>query len=142
MGYRHLSARLGNDLEMELLMSIGDLPDVVSHEDWLAARKDLLAKEKELTSARDQLNADRRRLPMVRIDKPYRFEGPNGTVGLTDLLEGRLQLVMHHFMWLFDTESDGSERPRAYGCASCSSAADGIPHRCGSCTCEPRPWSR
>ncbi|MFZ0041809.1 MAG: DUF899 domain-containing protein [Solirubrobacteraceae bacterium] len=109
-------------------MSIGNLPDVVSQEDWLAARKDLLAKEKELTKARDRLNADRRRLPMVRVEKPYRFEGPDGSVGLADLFDGRPQLVMHHFMWLFDVDSDGTERPRDYGCASCSSAADGIPH--------------
>jgi len=49
----------------------------------------LLAKEKELTRARDRVNADRRRLPMVRLDKPYTFEGPEGTVALVDLLEGR-----------------------------------------------------
>ena len=59
---------------------IGNLPDVVSREEWLAARKELLAKEKALTRARDRVNADRRRLPMVRIDKPYTFEGPDGTV--------------------------------------------------------------
>ena len=56
----------------------GQLPEVVSREEWLAARKELLAKEKELTRARDRVNADRRRLPMVRIDKPYAFEGPEG----------------------------------------------------------------
>jgi predicted dithiol-disulfide oxidoreductase (DUF899 family) len=90
---------------------------VVSREEWLAARRELLAKEKELTRARDRLNADRRRLPMVRIDKPYTFEGPDGTVSLLDLFEGRPQLVMHHFM--FGPEWD-------QGCSSCSSAADGI----------------
>ena len=61
------------------------LPEVVSPEEWLAARKDLLVKEKEATRARDRVNADRRRLPMVRIDKPYTFEGPDGTVGLLGL---------------------------------------------------------
>src|SRR5829696_3304769 len=94
-----------------------NLPEVVSPEEWLAARKELLAKEKELTRARIRVNADRRRLPMVRVDKPYTFEGPDGTVGLLDLFEGRKQLVMHHFM--FDPEWNQA-------CSSCSSAADGI----------------
>jgi predicted dithiol-disulfide oxidoreductase (DUF899 family) len=101
-------------------MSVGNLPKVVTHEEWLAARKELLAKEKELTRNRDRVNADRRRLPMVRVDKPYTFEGPHGAVGLLDLFEGRLQLVMHHFM--FAPEWD-------VFCSSCSSAADGIPAR-------------
>ncbi|MBG0561526.1 DUF899 domain-containing protein [Actinoplanes aureus] len=90
---------------------------VVTREEWLAARKELLAEEKELTRARDRVNAERRRLPMVRVDKPYTFDGPDGTVGLLDLFEGRKQLVMHHFM--FDPEWDTA-------CPSCSSAADGI----------------
>lgn len=105
---------------------MSNLPEVVSREEWLAARRELLAKEKELTRARDRVNADRRRLPMVRVDKPYTFEGPNGTVSLLDLFEGRPQLVMHHFMWLFDLDADGAEQPRDAGCPSCSSAADGI----------------
>ncbi len=94
-----------------------NLPQVVSREEWLAARKELLEKEKELTRARDRLNADRRRLPMVRMDKPYAFEGPDGPVGLLDLFEGRLQLVMHHFMLSPDWDT---------ACPSCSSAADQI----------------
>ena len=73
---------------------------------------------------RDLVNDDRRRLPMVRVDKPNTFEGPNGTAGLLDLFEGRQQLVIHHFMWIYDT--DGVEHPRDTGCPSCSSAADGI----------------
>jgi predicted dithiol-disulfide oxidoreductase (DUF899 family) len=96
---------------------MGDLPEIVSREQWLAARRELLAKEKELTRARDRVNADRRRMPMVRIDKPYAFEGPDGTVRLLDLFEGRPQLVMHHFMYGPDWVE---------GCSSCSSAADGI----------------
>ncbi|TCC57976.1 DUF899 domain-containing protein [Kribbella pittospori] len=99
------------------MTKIGNLPEVVSPEEWFAARRELLAKEKELTRARDRLNADRRRLPMVRIDKKYVFEGPEGTVGLLELFAGRQQLVMHHFM--FDPDWDT-------GCTSCSSAADGI----------------
>ena len=102
------------------------LPEVVSLEEWLAARRELPAKEKELTRMRDRLNADRRRLPIVRIDKPNAFEGPEGTVGLLDLFEGRQQLVMHHFMWINDADTDGTDHPRDAGCPSCSSAADGI----------------
>ncbi len=105
---------------------MGNLPEVVAREDWLAARNDLLTKEKELTKTRDRVNADRRRLPMVRIDKPYTFEGPDGNVGLLDLFEGRQQLVMHHFMWVYDVDDEGTEHPRDTGCPSCSSAADGI----------------
>jgi predicted dithiol-disulfide oxidoreductase (DUF899 family) len=90
-------------------------PDVVSREEWLAARKELLAKEKELTRARDRLSADRRRLPMVEITKDYRFAGPEGEVGLVDLFEGRPQLMIYHFMFHPDWED---------GCPSCSAGAD------------------
>jgi predicted dithiol-disulfide oxidoreductase (DUF899 family) len=100
---------------------------VVLRDEWLAARKQLLVKEKEFTRQRTNLNAQRRRLPMVRIDMPYTFEGPNGTASLLDLFEGRQQLVMHHFMWMFDVDADGNEHPRDTGCPSCSSAADQIP---------------
>lgn len=99
------------------MTNLDHLPAVVSAEEWMAARRELLAKEKELTRMRDRVNAERRRLPMVRIDKPYTFEGPDGTVGLLDLFEGRQQLVMHHFMFGPDWDQ---------GCSSCSSAADGI----------------
>jgi predicted dithiol-disulfide oxidoreductase (DUF899 family) len=108
------------------MTTLGELPEVVSRDEWLTARKELLANEKALTRARDQVNADRRRLPMVRIDKPYTFEGPDGNVGLVDLFEGRPQLVMHHFMWTYDIDPDGVEQPRDTGCTSCSSAADRI----------------
>jgi predicted dithiol-disulfide oxidoreductase (DUF899 family) len=107
-------------------VSIGNLPAVVTPGQWADARKLLLAKEKELTQLRDQVNAERRRLPMVRITKPYVFEGPDGPVTLLDLFEGRPQLVMHHFMWINDVDSDGVEHPRETGCSSCSSAADQI----------------
>ncbi len=59
-----------------------NLPPVVSRMEWLAARKELLAKEKEVTRARDRVNAGRRRLPMVLVDKPYEFDGPAGQVSL------------------------------------------------------------
>jgi predicted dithiol-disulfide oxidoreductase (DUF899 family) len=91
------------------------LPEVVSREEWLVARKALLQREKELTKARDALNADRRRLPMVEVVEPYVFEGPDGPVGLPDLFEGRRQLIVDHFM--FDPSWDD-------GCPSCSAGAD------------------
>jgi predicted dithiol-disulfide oxidoreductase (DUF899 family) len=91
------------------------LPEVTSRAGWLAARKQLLTREKELTRLRDELNADRRRLPMVRIEKPYVFDGPQGATTLLGLFEGRRQLMIQHFM--FDP-SWGD------GCASCSADAD------------------
>ena len=93
------------------------LPQVVSREEWLVARKELLAREKELTRQRDVLSADRRRLPMVRIDKEYVFEGPDGKASLLDLFDGRRQLIVGHFM--FDPSWDD-------GCPSCSAGADEI----------------
>ena len=107
-------------------MSHGNLPEVVTREEWLAARKELLEKEKELTRARDRLNAERRRLPMVQVDKTYVFEGPEGKAGLLDLFDGRPQLVVHHLMWTFDVDEDGTEHPRDTACPNCSSIADGI----------------
>ena len=115
------------------MTTMENLPKVMSQAEWLAARKELLAKEKELTQLRDRVNADRRRLPMVRIDKPYTFEGPDGIVSLLDLFEGRQQLVMHHFMWMFDVDADGNEQPRDTGCPSCSSAAERRPAPASSC---------
>ena len=94
-----------------------NLPRVVSRDEWTAARKDLLAREKQFTRERDALNADRRRLPMVRIEKEYVFEGPGGRAGLIDLFEGRRQLIVGHFM--FDPSWEE-------GCPSCSAGADEI----------------
>jgi predicted dithiol-disulfide oxidoreductase (DUF899 family) len=96
-----------------------NLPEIVSREAWVAARKELLEKEKRLTRERDALNADRRRLPMVEIDKPYVFHGPEGALTLADLFERRSQLVVYHFMWLYD---------RDMPCPSCSAFADQIGH--------------
>ena len=91
------------------------LPQIATREQWLRARLDLLAKEKEFTHARDALAAERRRLPMVAVEKDYRFEGPDGEVGLADLFEGRRQLIVGHSM--FDPEWDD-------GCPSCSAGAE------------------
>lgn len=74
-------------------------PDVVSHDQWLKARVQLLDREKDLTRRRDALNADRRRLPMVRVEKEYHFDGSEGGVSLADLFGDRRQLVIQHIMF-------------------------------------------
>lgn len=74
-------------------------PDVVTREQWLAARKRMLDLEKQATRARDALNAERRRLPMVRVDKEYVLEGPDGTKTLTDLFGDSRQLIVRHVMF-------------------------------------------
>jgi len=91
------------------------LPQVVSREQWLVARKELLAREKELTRQRDALNADRRRLPMVRVEKEYVFQGRDGRATLADLFDGRRQLVVQHVM--FDPSWTDA-------CAGCTAAID------------------
>ena len=95
------------------------LPEVVSREDWVAARKELLAREKELTRQQDAMNADRRRLPMVRIDKQYKFEGPDGVIGLPDLFGDRRQLIVQHVM--FDPKWEAA-------CPSCTASMDEFTH--------------
>src|SRR5262245_23234844 len=92
-------------------------PRIVSQAEWRGARKALLAEEKEFTRQRDTLNAERRRLPMVRVDKDYVFESPHGPARLVDLFEGRQQLIVYHFM--FDPSWDA-------GCPSCSFLTDNI----------------
>ncbi|MDX6378067.1 MAG: hypothetical protein QOE98_2370 [Gaiellaceae bacterium] len=91
------------------------LPSIATPAEHLAARKKLLGREKELTDLRDELNTQRRNLPMVEIEKEYRLVGRQGTVGLIDLFEGRPQLVLYHFM--FDPSWDE-------GCPSCSAGTD------------------
>src|SRR6478609_1562887 len=81
-----------------------DLPQVVSEAEWREARVALLAKEKEATRTRDALAAERRRLPMVEYSPDYEFEGPDGTVRLPDLFEGRRQLILYHFWFPPDGE--------------------------------------
>jgi predicted dithiol-disulfide oxidoreductase (DUF899 family) len=90
---------------------------VASRDHWLKKRKELLRKEKELTHLRDQLAAERRALPWVRIDKNYLFDTPNGKVRLSDLFAGRNQLVIYHFMFGPDWQE---------GCPSCSYVSDHI----------------
>ena len=75
------------------------MPPVVSAQEWLTRRKALLAHEKELTKHFDRVNAERRRLPMVKVDKRYLFDGPGGSATLLDLFRGRRQLIVYHFMF-------------------------------------------
>ncbi|WP_395448224.1 DUF899 domain-containing protein [Aminobacter sp. UC22_36] len=72
--------------------------EIVTRDEWVAARRALLAKEKAMTRARDELSAERRKLPWVRIDKQYFFDGPEGRLSLSDLFQGRSQLFIKHFM--------------------------------------------
>jgi len=90
---------------------------VVSRDEWLAARLALLKEEKALTRRSDQLARQRQELPWVRIDKKYRFETDEGSASLADLFKGRSQLLVYHFMFGPDY---------AAGCPSCSSIADGF----------------
>lgn len=92
-------------------------PPIVSRNEWLADRKQLLAAEKELTKQSDAVNAMRRRLPMVKLEKNYVFDGPNGKVRLLDLFEGRRQLIVYHFM--FDPNWDK-------GCPGCTGLVDAL----------------
>ncbi|MGD0990183.1 MAG: thioredoxin family protein [Candidatus Sulfotelmatobacter sp.] len=88
-----------------------DKPKVVSREEWLEARKKLLAKEKQLTHDHDAIAAERRQLPWLKVEKNYIFDSPSGKKTLTDLFEGRSQLIIYHFMFGPDWQE---------GCPSCS----------------------
>ncbi len=90
---------------------------IVSEAEWLTARKAHLAREKELTRLRDAVNAERRALPWVKVDKNYVFDGPQGRQTLSDLFAGRSQLIVYHFMFSPDW---------GQGCPSCSFVADHI----------------
>ncbi len=92
-------------------------PPIASRDQWLKARKDLLAEEKELTRRRDAVNAQRRRLPMVKLDKHYAFDGPAGKESLADLFDGRRQLIVYHFM--FDPAWEN-------GCPGCTRLVDSL----------------
>ena len=91
--------------------------EVVPRDEWIAARRKLLVKEKESTRLRDQLSAERRQLPWVKIDKSYVFETSEGKKTLAELFAGRSQLVVYHFMFGPDWQE---------GCPSCSFVSDHI----------------
>ncbi len=90
---------------------------IVSQDEWLAARRQHLIKEKEFTRLRDQLSAERRALPWVKVEKNYIFDGPNGKETLADLFDGRSQLIVKHFMY-----GPGWEE----GCVGCSFEVDHV----------------
>jgi len=87
------------------------LPKIVLQAEWVTAQRSFLVLEKEATKARDRLNTERRELPMVEVTKPYEFDGPDGSVTLLDLFEGRRQLIIYHFMFHPEWED---------GCPSCT----------------------
>jgi predicted dithiol-disulfide oxidoreductase (DUF899 family) len=104
-------------------------PQVVSREEWTAAREKLLVREKELTRARDALAAERRRMPWLKVEKDYRFEGPDGTVSLEDLFQGRRQLIVYRAYYgpEVTTTAEGTSYPER-GCIGCSMVADQVAH--------------
>jgi predicted dithiol-disulfide oxidoreductase (DUF899 family) len=89
--------------------------DVVSHQQWVAARKEFLAREKDFTKQRDRLSRERRELPWEKVDKQYTFEGTSGSRTLAEIFGSSSQLIVYHFM--FAPEWDE-------GCPSCSFWAD------------------
>ena len=92
-------------------------PKVVSRDEWLAERLKLMADEKAQTREYDRINAERRRLPMVKLEKAYTFETEEGQKTLADLFEGKHQLIVYHFM--FDPTWDK-------GCMGCTSYVDSL----------------
>ena len=98
-------------------------PPIVSAQEWEAARQRLLVKEKELTRARDALAAGRRRMPWLRVEKTYLFDGPRGRVPLLDLFEGRRQLIVYRAFF-----EPGVHGWPDHACPGCSLVADQVAH--------------
>ena len=136
-------------------------PAIATRDEWLTARLALLEKEKALTRARDALAAERRQLPMVKVDKSYVFDTPDGPRTLAELFDGRSQLVVYHFMFapgwvegcpscsLLGDHLDPSARPpgaaRRHGCRRLAGdaagdqplqAADGMAVHVGLIACD------
>lgn len=99
--------------------NLKNLPEIVNREEWLTKRKEFLKKEKKFTDQRDALNTERRKLPMVEIEKDYHFKSPKGNVSLLNLFDGHSQLIVYHFMMDPNWEE---------GCPSCSYLTDNIGH--------------
>ena len=137
-GQRHRQRRLGSTCHWQAAAHIGSktfhpgnrheggstwpqsttgpkLSKVVSHSEWIEARRQFLAQGKEFTRLRDELSRQRRELPWEKVEKNYVFEGPRGKETLADLFDGRSQLVIYHFMF-----GPGW----AAGCPSCSYLSD------------------
>jgi predicted dithiol-disulfide oxidoreductase (DUF899 family) len=104
-------------LAMNMLDDSTPNPKIVSRDEWIQARKAHLDREKHLTRLHDQLSAERRALPWVEVDKTYAFEGPGGRETLSDLFDGRSQLIVYHFMF-----GPGWKE----GCTGCSFVSDHI----------------
>lgn len=103
--------------------NMSERPQIVSREEWLAARERLLIEEKRVTRERDALAAQRRRMPWLAVEKDYAFDGPNGRAGLLDLFEGRRQLIVYRAFF----------EPGVFGwpdhaCRGCSLGADQVSH--------------
>ena len=99
---------------------------VVSHTEWIAARKQHLLREKEFTRLRDQLSRERRELPWEAVEKEYVFDGPKGKETLSDLFEGRSQLVIYHAMFDPASASPATSWTADAACNHCSLWADGF----------------
>jgi len=102
-------------------------PPIVAREEWKSARENLLVKEKEHTRSRDALSAERRRMPWMAVEKEYGFEGPDGSVSLTDLFEGRRQLIVYRAFYgpEVTTYAEGGSYPQR-ACVGCSFVADQV----------------
>ena len=98
-------------------------PQIVSQDEWLAARESLLSEEKRVTRERDALAAKRRRMPWQAVEKQYEFEGPNGKASLLDLFEGRRQLIVYRAFF-----EPGVHGWPDHACRGCSLGADQVSH--------------
>src|ERR1700678_1565031 len=98
-------------------------PQIVSQQEWEAAREQLLVKEKDLTRSRDALAAERRQMPWLAVTKDYAVDGPRGKVSLLDAFEGRRQLVIYRAF--FEPGVFGWPDP---ACRGCSLGADQVAH--------------
>lgn len=98
-------------------------PPIVSHAEWERARQELLVKEKQLTRARDEVVAQRRRMPWLEIERDYRFDGPDGQASLLDLFHGRRQLIVYRAFF-----EPGVHGWPDHACPGCSMLADQVAH--------------
>src|SRR5215216_6856606 len=115
--------RSGRKQEIQAMTRSMHTPPIVSPQEWEAARQQLLVKEKALTRARDELAAERRRMPWVAVQKAYVFDGPKGKASLLDLFEGRRQLIIYRAYF-----EPGVHGWPEHACVGCSLGADQVAH--------------
>jgi len=109
------------------------LPQIVSAQEWQVAMEQHTLKEKALTRARDVLHAERRKLPMVKVERNYSFDGESGEVDFSELFAGRQQLIVYHFMFAPEWEA---------GCSGCSWVVDAMTHPAQINLCSIKPvWA-